>query len=198
MEVGVLHGILALCVWFAGWMIKAYQADEAPETDACPSEKQVTEKTAATGNTLSKTQQKAKKREQAARMQKSGVAKKSQAEKFMAHCTAERGASAAKPVAVCRVTEAQKRLGMRSAATLGRTALGAAVAYAWLAPRGVEAAEVGGVGGAGEDFCEEDHYEREYDCDPGEYDSDGGDVGCDEVGFDGGNFGGGDYAGNGA
>lgn len=198
MEAGVLLGILALGVWFAGRMIKAYQADEAPGTDERASEKQVTEKTAATGNPLSKTQQKAKKRELAARMQKSDVAKKAQAEKFMAHCTAERGASAAKPAAVCRVTEAQKRLGMRSASTLGQTALGAAVAYAWLAPRGAEEVEVGGVGGAGEDFCEEDHYERECDCNPGGDDCDGGDVGCDEVGFDGGNFGGGDFDRNGA
>ncbi len=191
MEVCVLLGILALWVWFVGRMIKAYQADEAPETD----ERQVAEKTAATGKTLSKTQQKAKKRELAARMQKSDVAKKAQVTKFLKHCTAERDLAPAKPAAACRVTQAQQRLGMRSAATLGQAALGAAVAYAWLAPRGAEAAQVGGGLGAGEDFCEEDHYERECDCDPGEHDYDGGDCGsggADYGGYaDGGDFGGG-------
>lgn len=76
MEVCVILEILALCEWFAGRMIKAYQADEVPETDERPLENQVAEKTPAVGKALSKTQQKAKKRELAARMQKSDVAKK--------------------------------------------------------------------------------------------------------------------------
>lgn len=195
MEAGVLLGILALGVWFAGRMIKAYQADEVPETDKSLTEKPAVEKTTATGKTLSKTQQKAKKRERAARMQKSDVAKKAQAEKFLKYCTAERGVSAAKPAAVCWVTQAQQRLGMRSAATLGQAALGAAVAYAWLAPRGAEAAQVGGVLGAGENFCEDEHYEHECDCDPGGHDYDGGDYGGGGADFggyaDGGDFRGG-------
>lgn len=193
MEVCVLLGILALCVWLAGRMIKAYQADEAPEQDGCRTETSAAVKTPATGKALSKTQQKAKKRELAARMQKRDIAKKAQVTKFMAHCTAERGLAAAKPAVACRVTEAQKRLGMRSAATLGQTALGAAVAYAWLAPRGAEAEQVGDGLGAGGDFCEDDHYERECDWDSGEHDYDGGDYGCGGADFggyaDGGDFG---------
>ena len=196
MEVCVLLGILAICVWFVGRMIKAYQADEAPEMDECPPEKQVAEKTAATVKSLSKMQQKAKKRELAIRMQKSDVAKKVQAAKFLKHCAEERGLATAKPAAACRVTEAQQRLGMRSAATLGRAALRAAVAYAWLAPRGAEAVQVGSGLGAGEDYCEDDHYERECDCDPGEHDYDGGDYGSGGADFggyaDGGDFGGGE------
>ena len=201
MEVCVLRGILALCVWFAGRMIKAYQADEVPVKDDCRTGTPAVVKTPATGKTLSKTQQKAKKRELAARMQKSEVAKKAQVAKFLKHCAEERGLATAKPATACRVTEAQQRLGMRSAATLGRAVLGAAVAYAWLSPRGAEAAQVGGGLGADEDFCEDDHYEHECDCDPGEHDYDGGDYGCGGVDFggyaDGGDFRGGDFAGGG-
>lgn len=194
MEVCVLLGILALCVWFVGRMIKVYQADEAPENDGNRTETTVAEKTPATRKTLSKTQQKAKKRELVAWMQKSDVAKKAQAAKFLKHCAVGRGLATAKPATTCRVTQEQ-RLGMRSAATLGQAALGAAVAYAWLAPRGAEVAQVGSGLGASEDFCEDDHYERECDCDPGEHDYDGGDYGCGGADFggyaDGGDFGGG-------
>lgn len=49
MEVCVLLGILALCVWFAGRMIKAYQADEAPEQDGRWTETSAAVKTPATG-----------------------------------------------------------------------------------------------------------------------------------------------------
>lgn len=172
MEVCVLLGILALCVWFAERMIKAYQADEAPEQDGRRTETSAAVKTPATGKALSKTQQKAKKREPAARMQKSMVAKKAQVTKFMAHRAAERSEASKKAAVPYRVSEAQKRLGMLSAAKLGQAALGAAVAYAWLAPRGRRQCKQGGVLTGSEDFCEDDHYERECDCDSGEHNYD--------------------------